>query len=348
MKKFKKVFSTFVMVLALCLVLPLTMLFSGCGATPTNDVNAVNFVSNNYDNQGRAIFEVDLNVPKTLTYKVNPSTWSGYSVTYGNDATAENRRYFELKDGVVTVGDSRFVPIIVEININDHKDSCVVKLKEYPIKVYTDQTNIELPAQGMYAIDVLGEFAGETAPRHLTESEFNFKVVSNDETKVQVPNSDRLMIYAVCSNAATTKITVSLLDESGKTKFSFDINVKVVQSASKVALKVDGVDKFIKEGDTLNFSAASMQKENGSLVLGYSVNFFSSTNLLLDGYSHVTFSFSDASSVSADLERGKIIIKTNVDLSIVENYTFTVSMIADVTDLEGKPLKLTFKIVISK
>ena len=335
------------MALALCLMLPFALLFSGCGATATNDANAVNFVSTKYDSQGRAIFEVDINVPKTLTYKVNPSTWSGYSVTYGNDATAENRRYFELKDGVITVGDTRFKPVVVEISINDHKDSCVVRLKEYPVRIYTNQTEVELPAQGMYSIDVLGEFAGESSARHLTESEFNFKVVSSDETKIQVPNSDRLMIYAVCSNSASTKVKISLLDGNGKEKTSFDINVKVVQSASKVALKLGGVDKFIKEGDTLNFSTTSMQKENGALVIDYNVYFFSSTNLLLDGYSDVTFTFSDAGSVSADLEKGKIIIKTNVDFSKAD-FTFTATMIADVTDSDGKPLKMTFTVVISQ
>ncbi len=328
-----------------CITLPLTMLFSGCGATATNGANAVNFVSEKYDSKGRAIFEVDLGVPTKLNYKVNPSTWSGYAVTYNNDATERNRQRFVLEgDGVITVTRADFEDLDVEINVNGHSDHCLVTLKKYPTKVYPKFTEVQLAAQGMYTIDVLAEFEGENNARQILESDYKFKVVSSDETKVQVPNSDRLTIYAVCTNEATANVTVSLLDQSGKEKTKFVVKINVIQSAGKAVLKLGGVDKFIKEGETITLQSSSLETQSGAYVIIYNVLFFSDTNILLENNIETLFSFSDSSIVSADYSENKILIQIN---DITKNdYSFNVSLVTNLTDSSGKPLKLSFKIEI--
>ena len=65
--------------LCLALLLPLGLVFTGCGATPSNEVRGVFFDSDYYDEEtGYAIFELDQGRPTKLEYKVNPSSWSGY------------------------------------------------------------------------------------------------------------------------------------------------------------------------------------------------------------------------------------------------------------------------------
>lgn len=348
MKNLGKSLKAVVLVVLLCLTLPLTMLFSGCGATAANEANAVNFVSENYDSHGRAIFEVDLNTPTKLTYKVNPSSWSGYAVTYNNDATERNRQCFVLENGVITVTRSNFEDLDVEINVNGHSDHCVVRLKKYPVKIYSELSDVQIAAQGMHTINVMAEFDNESSARRLAESEYKFKVVSSDETKIQVPNSERLTIYAVGETAVneSVKVTVSLLDQSGNEKTKFEINVNVVRNASEILFKIGGIDKFVKNGSTLKISAANLEKQNGAYILRYNVYFFSDSNSLLENKVDLLLSFSDEDSVSADLKNNKILIKTNLDLSQTE-FSFNVSVITNLVDSAGNPLKLTFKVDLS-
>lgn len=332
------------MTVMLCISLPFTMLLSGCGATPTNDVNAVYFESDKYDSDGKAIFEVDLNVTKYLTFKVNPSSWSGYAVTYSNDATQENRRYFELIEGTIKVIDMRFQQIVVGISIKEHTDYCIVRLKEYPTKFYSEKTNIDIAAQGMFTIDPIAEFSlgdGSTDIRHVTEKDFNFKVESSDETKIHVPDSSRLKIYAVCTNSATATVKVTLLDTSGNEKAYFELNVNVIQSAKRAVLKIDGEDKFIKSGDTINVSTSKFTGDTYSI--GYNIYFFSGTGILLDGNSQISCSFNDNSVISANLDENLIVISTSVRVGT----TFDVKMLSKVTDDNGSPIQIAFKIAIT-
>lgn len=345
------------MVLVLCLVLPFTMLVSSCGATPTNDANAVTFVSEKYDSQGRAVFEVDLDTPTKLTYKVNPSTWSGYTVTYSNDANAENRRRFVLSDsGVIRVSSkddgANFKDLVVEISINGHKDSCVVKLKKYPNRIYVTNPTISVSAQGMVKLDVYGEFAGETTPRTVTESEYKFRVTSSDVTKIQVPNSDRLTLHAVCPNSASVKVTVELLDTTenvkkiDETELKFEVIVNVFPNADRFEIKLDGASDLIKEnGENVSLSASGIAREGVSLVVGFKVLVLSDSNTLLGEVNDVVVSFDDLTSISTDKENSKILINTNADFS--EGYTFKVSVTSKLTNKSGNPLKLEFTVTIS-
>lgn len=183
-----KKLSKFLLILAFFVLFPITML-TGCGATPINSANAVKFESDMYDETtGYAVFEVDLNVTTELTFKVNPSIWSGYVVQlheieddYNNET--DNHINYDLdrnnldEDGnvvdgkklYITVTNKNFMQIKVRITVTISdgvalEDYCLIRLKEYPSEIYLNQETLAteksdyINAGGVYNIKVFGKF----------------------------------------------------------------------------------------------------------------------------------------------------------------------------------------------
>lgn len=191
--------SKIILFLSFVLVLPLVMTLTGCGATPVNDAKSVKFVSNLYDEEtGYAVFEVDINKPTELTYKINPSSNSGYAVQIqemeddyenatdnhinyymdNNNIDPETKKVVEDKPLCITVFNKNFkqIKVRIYISVSDTdviEDFCLVRLKEYPSEIYLDETpnpvlneNNEvvydktdyINAGGVYSIHVFGKF----------------------------------------------------------------------------------------------------------------------------------------------------------------------------------------------
>ncbi len=273
MEKLKK----YCLIMLLVLVLPLGLVFTACGATPSNEAKGVFFESSIYDEEtGNAVFEVDVGIEAELKFKVNPSTWTGYKPVYqvlrsGN--TDENRKNFNLENGKIYVRNSDFEPITVQISVNDYKDVCIIRLKEYPIDIFFLNSEDErineyseaISANSSYNIHIFGEFKtadGKTNVREVKDSEFKFLVKSSDETVISVKNSNRLLINTLKNKPESASVTVALLDAANNNKFKnkeLKVNFSVIPLISHGYLELDGVDHFIKETpkDPLNISSNS-------------------------------------------------------------------------------------------
>lgn len=349
--KLKKVFLCLVMAIAL----PFTMILTGCGATPKNQVLGVVFESMVYDSKtGYAVFEVDPNITQELDYKVFPSTCSGYKVYFDpvNKGTHENSGRFNFEDGKITVYNTSFEQVEYKIRIGDYSDICIIRLKEYPVDINPEQISMTIGAFETASINVIGTFKnakGDISERPITEYDYNFVVESADETIIGILHPNRLKFCSIRGNSAESKVKVTLLNTAGeKTKLSFEIFVKITQSAGDAILLLEkGYDKFIRADQTIELDYNALETEEVSGVTYRTVKFdayiLTETNLWVEDDCGLQIQLSNKkdSKVSAD---GKYILLAD---SIANEYELDVRICTNLTKRDGSlfVLDLTLKVV---
>lgn len=324
----KKLLKKSLIFLMLMVMLPLASFLVACGATPGETANGVNFVSDLYDEEtGKAIFEVDLNVPTELTFKCNPST-SENKVDYtipveGQTNAGYNRSRFTFEKGVITVNYDDFEQIEIKINVNGYTDQCIVRLKEYPVNIRPVETDVILNAGSSYTIRTIGTFMlddGTMEDRLLLETEYNFSVVSDNEPIVSVPNESRLTVCSLLKSSGTTKVTVTLNDQSGKSKsMSFKVNFTIVETAKEGYLRFDNFDKFVESGDTIEVDANEMTANaQGEYELHYKGFFVSDIGTMIENVGNYRSASSDNSYITFDDANQIIKIKSeySIDLDV--------------------------------
>lgn len=356
MEKVKKNIKAIAMVLALILMLPLALTLAACGATPSNEVRGVFFQSDKYDIEtGYAIFEVDLNEPTTLSYKVNPSTWSGYRVTYTFEDSAANHEFYNVIDGVITVISPNFSDVKVNIHINGQSDTCIVTLKKYPDRFYVEETDIYLNSSGLYSIKPVGEYinSDNTVRKvYLTETDYKFSLISNDETKVQLINENRLEVFAVSkTNGDSTTVTINLLDTKGNVKnypqtngenavspMTAIVKITIVPNVADARLKLSSESAFVKNGGT-----ASITSPTETYKIDFEIYFlskdFDENGILIKVPVRLTINSDEKDVVQIDEEGQTITINsTAMDLQI------NISIITNLYGSNGAPFTFTFTI----
>ena len=336
--RFKKIFLALIAVM----VLPLVTILSGCGATPSGDLLGVVFKTQKYDEAtGLPLFEVDKDVTVDLSEKVwtYPSSASGYKVYFDpiDKGTAENSSRYTFKDGKITVNSRDFEDVRYKVRVGDYSDTCIIRLKEYPVEIYPDETSMVVSSYEIVPINVRAKFvntAGVESYRNITESEYEFLVETSDETIVNIPNENRLKFCPVRNGASEAEITVTLLtgklDENGnrvKSNLSFKISVQVIQNISTSFLTMSGVDTFIENGDTANVDYNELEIESGFKKIDFTIYPVNVGNLLVEN--EFTYTIYISSKKFAKIsDDGKYIL---LDSSVENNYELKVTII--VTDL---------------
>ena len=354
-KKLKALF----MSLLLVVFMPAVLILTGCGATPANEILGVTFVSPNYDEEtGLAVFEVDLNVDTLLTYKFNPSSGSGYAVTYAvKECPAENHARFKLRDGVINVVSAAFEDIKVDIYVNGHSDTCIVRLKKYPTSMFlydvdgvseTRNLEISINALGTYTINPVGRFldvTGRSYVKPLLEYDYNFVVETSDPTIIDVPLTNRLKINAVTAKPSSADVTVSLLNTAGQELFKVTIKVNVVLNAAKASVVLDGYNEFVSNGDELVIDANDLEVDaDDNYVMGYQVFAFSSDGRLVEQANINTICrVSEIRYIEYSKTEDAILINMNSS-----SLTFTMNLWTNLIDDEGLPFMISFKVTINK
>lgn len=344
----KKVLKKALLIVMMLAMLPLTTLFVACGATPDDEAKAVMFTSDIYDEEtGKAIFEVDLKVPTELTFKCNPST-SDDRVSYtipveGQINSSLNRSRFDFKNGVITVNDSRFEPVEIKISVNGYTDQCIVRLKEYPVEIFASVSDVVINSYGSYTICAMGKFKlsdGTYETRPLLEKDYNFQVVSDDETVISVPNSSRLTVCSERKDTNFANVTVTLLDESGISKnLSFKVKISVHQMAESGYLKIEGFDSFVEDGSTVKVDANTMTPNvDGEYELRFSAKFASELGCELDNIGKLTCLTDSNDYVSFNNDTQVIKIKSNY------NGKYQVFVWTNLFKSDGSTLGITFTI----
>lgn len=356
MKKFRNSLIVFL----LLLVLPLGVVLTACGATPSNEVKSVFFDTQLYDEEtGYAVFEVDFNRETELTYKVNPSSWSGYRPVYQTLRSGENeqnRTRFELKDGKITVTDRAFEPITVQISINDFRDICIIRLKEYPTDIFfkddegnpIKEYNAPVNAEGAYKIHVFGSFnvgGGQTVVRELEDNKYKFNVVSSDSTVIEVKNKERLLVNTLKAKPESASVSINLLNADGNVVGStLKVNFGVTPLVGQGFIDIDGCDKFIIESneETIIINASSLEtRGSGSdlvYIMNYDIDLYSSTGIYIYESEYNVEVISNLQRYVKPVGNKQIEIKTNSNLNF--KLTFGTNLNSD----GGTPYSITFNV----
>ena len=267
MKKLKY----FSLILLLIVISPLCIFLSGCGATPVNDIKAVYFDSNIYDEEtGYAVFELDLNTPTTLACKTNPSGWQGTLVFNAINLNPTNAQYFDLdaNSGVFTIMNTNYQPVEVQVliyiqtagSVESIEDRCIVRQKVYPNAIYLNEdrdteATLYINSLGAQTLHIFGNFGGGVITE-LSETDYNFKVESSDISVITVPDSSRLKIRSLKSKIDDVDVTISLLNSKMEVieGYVLTLHVKVVLPSSSSVATFEGYDDFIFDGDEITIN----------------------------------------------------------------------------------------------
>lgn len=334
-RKFRKLFICFLMTI----LMPLTMVLSGCGATPKNIVLGVAFESMTYDEEtGYAIFEVDKNLETTLEYKVYPSTCTGYKVYFDpvDKGTAENSSRFTFENGKIIVNSDSFEEVTYKVRIGDHTDTCIVRLKTYPVSIRPEQSTMTIGAYETASINVIATFMnpnGLTYSRNLSENDFGFLVEPEDETVIGVPDPNRLKFRSIRGKAAETKLRVTLLNGAGeKTSLTFEIDVVITQNPNTAYLLMEkGYSKIIRNDQTIQVNYDELETEGSYKAIKFDVYVVSNTNLWIEEDCGLSFQLSNKKLAKVS-DNGKYLLLTD---GIVNGYKLDVSICTNLTMEDG-------------
>ena len=353
----KKIFKISLFALLFAVIMPFTMFLSGCGATPADEALGVRFDSQFYDDEtGFAVFEVDLNVNTKLDFKVNPSSWGAYKVTYAiKECSPQNRSRFTLDNGKIKVENKLFEETKVEIYVNAHYDTCIVRLKQYPTSVFMydvsgaevkDKT-VTVNASGSYTISPYGRFVDATGTSYvapLLEYDYDFTVTSSDETTVDIPHKNRLKFSAIRKNVKPVTVTVKMHDAAGKTIHKLTVKVNVVLNAGSSMAIVDGYGLFVKDGSSININASALKPDaDSNLIFGYKLFVISDDNRYIDDECIEVFcTTSESKYVTIENENARILIEPNP----YSEYSFKVSLWTNLIKEDGSAYSISFNVKV--
>lgn len=320
--KFKSLFLT----LLLVLVLPLVTFLTACGATPSNEITGILFDALKYTEDGVPVFEVDKNITTELKYKIYPSSASGYKVYFdpAGTGTTSNSSRFVFEDGKITVNSDSFEEVKYRVRVGEFSDTCIIRLKEYPTKIYAKQTNVTMHTGDVKDIKIFAEINGET--KQISENDYNFLVETNDETIINIPNKNCLKFIARQDIAEQVKVTVTLLDSQGEVYSGLDkieINVNVIKNIEDSLVAVSGSSKLAKSGDEIDIDYQKLDSEGEYKVIKLSVFPFNTGDILVrneaDNYL-ISLSSKNYAKLSED---GKDILLSG---DIPNNYSFSITI----------------------
>lgn len=296
--------------------------FAGCGTEGASAVKAIFFVKD--------IYYVDLNVETFLDYKVYPATSSGYEATFSLDNDyIDDSRYFKFSNGSVLVTGEKFSGIVVHVNINDIKDSCEVKLREYPSQIEFEQSTQTLVGGGVKTLELKGKF--KSGIRNCGQGEFNYKIKSSNPSVIEIVDSENLVI-ASTGKGGSSDVTVEILNAKGESCG--------LVATTKIECQNNISDSFAVVGNSVvkNNSQLDLIARGGeNFVVG--VRYFDAEQFLIDGIDFdVLLSNHNVFEVSE--QDGKKV------LTVIGEGEVKVTIQSTGVNTSGVPSKIVFKITV--
>ncbi len=346
--KFKKI----LFALMLAVSLPIVSFLIGCGATPSNKLTGILFDTMQYDEAtGLPVFEVDKDVTTGLDYKIYPSSATGYKVYFDpvDKGTAENSSRFTFKDGTINIHSSSFEEVKYKIRAGKFSDTCIIRLKEYPVEISTDKPTMIVNSFDVVPINVQAKFVnsiGVVTTRNINESEFDFIVETSDETIINVPNENRLKFCPVRNGRSHAEVTVTLLNGQGeKTNLSFKISVQVIQRISDAFVTMTGVNKMLETGDSADVNFGELEVEDDYRKLEFNIYPINVGHLLVED--EFSYSLNLSSKKFAKIsEDGKSVL---LDVTIPSNEQIQLQItVVDMTMENGSTFVIDLTLTIKR
>lgn len=315
-------------------------ILTGCGIEGSVTAVSIDFTED--------VFYVDLNVRTLLTYKVFPSTAKNITVSYDYEIDTREEEYKTFPfDGSVTVKDSRFREMTVFIQTGELTDTCLVKLKEYPLSIgfYNDkQDNAVMKSDKIesgliYSLNLMGDYDGDLRPLN---DNYIYKVTSSNPSVVAVEDEQKLLVRST-GRKGNSKITVEILKSNlepvlnGIDKLEASIELVCDSNVSSSFVAFNGT-KRINDG---------VQIEIVPEIKSYELEafFFDKDSVLLDAEYEIFVSREDI--ISTYEQENKKYLKLNRLPVEGESRLITITVQTKLLSEAHVPYKITFTIKVA-
>jgi len=195
------------------------IVFAGCGYSGGSTVTGIAFSS--------PVYYVDRNVPFKLNYRIFPSSadTSNYSVYFETHDTVNLGKYsLNHTEGIITVTNRNFTSIEVGVKCGILTDTCKIYLKQYPERVYFNDSTVELSAGAITELVAYSEFADGT--KRFDTSFYNIVATSSDPTVVTVVDSSKLLVKSTGRRGNAT-ISFKVCNSDGQQVGNLESSVNV-------------------------------------------------------------------------------------------------------------------------
>ena len=342
MNKFKNILVLIISIV----VFPLTsLLLVGCGATAINQIKAVAFVSSLRNDKNEAVFELDLNSPVKLPYKLNPSSAYGYSPLFdvADGMFGANKENYTLDQftGEFCIINEKFADVKVSISIGSFTDICQIKLKKYPTKVGVYDQNAEdginispkisLACNTAHQINAAGLLNNEL--KLLQDSNYNFLVEVDNDSKeiINLPDKNRLNIVTY-NNYGLAKVRVAICDyygnvikdNKGNAMLAFEIEIAVYPTCEYMDVYLSGASQLLsskKQQNNVAIDVKDLAVVDDYYIIDYDVDLHSQNMMINDDSIKISCSTDKTTYVSIDNEQKQIKISKVANDS---TYNFTI------------------------
>jgi len=307
--------------LCLCFLALSLFVFSGCGTEGSSGVQAIKFVKD--------VYYVDYNESTFLDYKVYPHTAGGYMVTFSHSDYITESQYFSFSNGTIKVIDKRFSGISVNVSIGDLKDTCEVKLRQYPRSIAFKESLGTLKSGSVKTLEIMGDFLGEQ--RALLPGEFNYRITSSDASVIKVIDSERLLVGST-GRRGESELTIEVLNGRGVSqnlKASIRLSVEENVSESFVILG----QNVVKDGDNIELSLELYDE------IGLLVNYFDADSFLIENAQYTVLLSCDNVLERVEREGKTVLIAKGAG-------EVKITLVSSAVDQAGLPLKTTLNVKV--
>lgn len=339
----KKAFSILAILFVCVLCMPL---LSACGGEGNTKVTGVRFTQD--------VYELDLNTPTQIPYKVYPSTASDYYVSFdplSSDPNAGSK--FTLKSGVMTIVRDTFTSVTLRISVAGYTDECTVKLKNYPLSIDFETDEDVVNSNGIYNLKLKATIqdpeTDEIETKYIDSNDYNIVLESSNPRVLAIDDPSKLVVRSTGKSGSAT-ITANIYDGDGDKIITYEnpqglktsMDLTVIDNVEKAVAVLQGQSEFLYLSNSYVQTDLNTYSTSAS-SLTLDVYLFADTGVyLVDCEIAVISANTDIAEVTTS---GSGFVITLKDRTADDKRTERIARIeisSTATDVNGNPVKFIF------
>jgi len=320
-------------------------IFSACGGEGSSELQTIRFTQD--------VYEADLGQAFELTYKVNPSTSTNYSVRFDfefpNNYPSPFQAYlFDSSSHMFTIKAKDFPAVKAYIYYgsgSDDYDTCIIQQKVYPTQIFFEKSSDIIYAGETYSLVLKARVNNQTVT--IDRSSYDIELITSAPNIISLDPTNMVAISTGLSGTARIEARIKTLSGSylGQsvdliTGYSAKIDLTVVDPVASAVVTLEGQEEFINTTTTYTQTA-----ENTYILtddqMSLRVLMFSAKGECLD---------SNYLSISVHADNSNVLITENageyiIDLSAISHGTVCVQISSRVVNTSKNPTVFIFYLV---
>ena len=317
-------------------------IFSACGGQGSSELQTIRFTQD--------VYEADLGQPFELTYKVNPSTSTNYSVRFAfdfpNNYPSPLQAYlFDSSSNMFTIQAEDFPAVKAYIYYgsgNNDYDTCIIQQKVYPTQIFFEKSSDIIYAGETYGLVLKAKINNQTVT--IDRSLYDIELTTSAPNIISIDPTNMVAISTGLSGTVRIEARIKTLSGSylGQNVdlikgFSAKIDLTVVDPVASAVVALEGQEEFV------NTTTTYTQTEENTYVLtddqvSLKVLMFSAVGECLN---------SNYLLVAVHTDRPNVLVTENageytIDLSAIEEGTVCVQISSMVVNSNKNPTVFIF------